>query len=208
MILTTYSGTSLFQFTHPGRGATLCRYALAVYVSCFNSRTPGGVRLGHTHRHAEDLPVSIHAPREGCDYTHHASALAPGRFNSRTPGGVRLTTSPSSMRLCPFQFTHPGRGATGSKRSGWFVTMFQFTHPGRGATLEPTQDRLIDLFQFTHPGRGATIEEYPPGSSLSVSIHAPREGCDSIVDTPWGAVNCFNSRTPGGVRRRTSGGVK
>ena len=36
------------------------------------------------------LNVSIHAPREGCDASY-ASARYLGRcFNSRTPGGVRL----------------------------------------------------------------------------------------------------------------------
>ena len=35
---------TLFQFTHPGRGATaLVLYRLAMPL-CFNSRTPGGVR--------------------------------------------------------------------------------------------------------------------------------------------------------------------
>ena len=33
-------------------------------------------------------------------------------------------------------------------------------------------------FQFTHPGRGATLPSGRRGSSRSVSIHAPREGCD------------------------------
>ena len=80
---------TLFQFTHPGRGATirlLLRLALTV---CFNSRTPGGVR-------------PIVKPLQPTEF----------RFNSRTPGGVRrhfwiLVSSPSM-----FQFTHPGRGAT------------------------------------------------------------------------------------------------
>ena len=56
-----------FQFTHPGRGATrlLPQGSLAT-------------------------PVSIHAPREGCDFV----------FNN------------AKVFLGVFQFTHPGRGAT------------------------------------------------------------------------------------------------
>ena len=33
---------------------------------------------------------------------------------------------------------------------------FQFTHPGRGATREEAVEALRQMFQFTHPGRGAT----------------------------------------------------
>ena len=39
-----------------------------------------------------------------------------------------------SLMSCKFQFTHPGRGATGRAESSPLSTMFQFTHPGRGAT--------------------------------------------------------------------------
>ena len=33
-----------------------------------------------------------------------------------------------------------------------------------------------------------------------VSIHAPREGCDVKQVVAQGIQQCFNSRTPGGVR--------
>ena len=79
----------MFQFTHPGRGATT------------------------QYRQKEsDVFVSIHAPREGCDHEGASDVVKldkfqfthPGRgatcttekfilnsegFNSRTPGGVR-----------------------------------------------------------------------------------------------------------------------
>ena len=35
----------LFQFTHPGRGATSAAMTRSVSSESFNSRTPGGVRL-------------------------------------------------------------------------------------------------------------------------------------------------------------------
>ena len=83
---------SRFQFTHPGRGAT---YECLVTL--------------------RDYQVSIHAPREGCDFvsnfteglgdlfqfTHPGRGAtvsselklsASQRFNSRTPGGVRRAT--------------------------------------------------------------------------------------------------------------------
>ena len=55
-----------FQFTHPGRGATNLPSLREWIRACFNSRTPGGVRLTLIR----------------CNY-----AIA--CFNSRTPGGVR-----------------------------------------------------------------------------------------------------------------------
>ena len=40
----------------------------------------------------------------------------------------------------------------------------------------------------------------------SVSIHAPREGCDGTLIQRVAKIRRFNSRTPGGVRRRHPGG--
>ena len=58
------------------------------------------------------------------------------------------------------------------------------------------------LFQFTHPGRGATVSRLTdPSLSPAVSIHAPREGCDTGMDYRTSAIQSFNSRTPGGVRQ-------
>ena len=146
------------------------------------------------------------------------------RFNSRTPGGVRLKRGTEQAGSNTFQFTHPGRGATPSyllvlivytvsihaPREGCDVPdsdysgvgMFQFTHPGRGATK--TCDNALtaeSVFQFTHPGRGATWPKCPRTPLARVSIHAPREGCDTIFWQKLTNVRSFNSRTPGGVRR-------
>ena len=80
-----------------------------------------------------------------------------------------------------FQFTHPGRGATEFHRSMLIRGGFQFTHPGRGATISEQEEMIIRLFQFTHPGRGATQALGKVHKEVEVSIHAPREGCDSLV---------------------------
>ena len=80
----------LFQSTHPARGATVCRRATMDVFTCFNPRTPRGVRPRRSAKPSWPLPfqsthpargateigfddftyafyVSIHAPREGCD---------------------------------------------------------------------------------------------------------------------------------------------
>ena len=56
----------LFQFTHPGRGATKIVNAISFA-----------------------LWVSIHPPREGCDPFSVSAVVTTSGFNSRTPGGVR-----------------------------------------------------------------------------------------------------------------------
>ena len=124
--------------------------------------------------------VSIHAPREGCDY----------RFN------------PFRLLAYQFQFTHPGRGATIKAQSiSDLSTRFNSRTPG-GVRLNRERISTMRLrFQFTHPGRGATDEESGITAIINVSIHAPREGCDSSPIVITLALVCFNSRTPGGVRR-------
>ena len=63
----------MFQFTHPVRGATIVLVACSWVVSCFNSRTPCGVRrLAQTRSWHTNTEVSIHAPRAGCDGDVHS----------------------------------------------------------------------------------------------------------------------------------------
>ena len=158
--------------------------------SSFNSRTPGGVRRLDSSSVLVSLLVSIHAPREGCDSARQTQWRCGWCFNSRTPGGVRLLSLLRLTLTDLFQFTHPGRGATSleilSCHRHW---TFQFTHPGRGATLVYTPANLVGFtFQFTHPGRGATLLSLRQNTLSYVSIHAPREGCDSVVQSCvlWG----------------------
>ena len=107
-----------FQFTHPGKGATvikaLSNSAIVVSIHApwegcdsktnntevttysFNSRTLGRVRRGKESEWLGVIEVSIHAPWEGCDPS--PSYLYPHVtcFNSRTLGRVRLTLSTTS----------------------------------------------------------------------------------------------------------------
>ena len=103
----------VFQFTHPGRGATATA-SDDYYFAWFQFTHPGrGATSIFPDGDAKNITVSIHAPREGCDVT---SAID------------RAMTD-------KFQFTHPGRGATSSIIGlSCSSSLFQFTHPGRGAT--------------------------------------------------------------------------
>ena len=88
-------------------------------------------------------------------------------------------------------------------------TEFQFTHPGKGATPRASSAFSLDTFQFTHPGKGATQSWICSCNLVSVSIHAPWEGCDVVRPTKSCYLFGFNSRTLGRVRRKdaTDGSV-
>ena len=149
----------MFQFTHPGRGATHLRsssYDKSV-VSIHAPRE--GCDKHYANYSTKQTNVSIHAPREGCDCNCPRSGQRTASFNSRTPGGVRQFPDQARASWRRFQFTHPGRGATRSLTTDAYrSSAFQFTHPGRGATNVVRPKLLISLrFQFTHPGRGATV---------------------------------------------------
>ena len=171
-------------------------------TSCFNSRTPGGVRLFFIVASAHYVLVSIHAPREGCDrkgldriYHEYVSIHAPregcdyqspygdfrtGSFNSRTPGGVRPHDAYDRPTRPKFQFTHPGRGATNNNSNDNNNGTVSIHAPREGC------DKRVGAFIVV---------------TLIVSIHAPREGCDASVSEMERVRMCLNSRTPGGVRR-------
>ena len=174
----------MFQFTHPGKGATLP----PLLFQRKNS-------------------VSIHAPWEGCDYLFNVECINSTSFNSRTLGRVRLLRIWGRLSIKSFNSRTLGRVRLYTQRSGernqgvsihapWegcdlvpprFVLgdqVFQFTHPGKGATRYASlQCYRACVFQFTHPGKGATLTKHKRYYPLRVSIHAPWEGCDSVVQS-------------------------
>ena len=110
-----------FQSTHPARGATGVRVPGAArrhnfnprtprgvrlrlmdnLLTCwnFNPRTPRGVRLTAAATIAASSSISIHAPREGCDYWESSRDAPACDFNPRTPRGVRQQTLPKSREF-------------------------------------------------------------------------------------------------------------
>ena len=100
-------------------------------------------------------------------------------FNSRTPGGVRHRRRPHGETGAKFQFTHPGRGATG-----------YHIH---------TQQQCRRFNSRTPGGVRPSLQAYAVRGNV-VSIHAPREGCDRSAEVRIASCLRFNSRTPGGVR--------
>ena len=74
---------------------------------------------------------------------------------------------------------------------------FQFTHPGKGATGLQTVEATETEFQFTHPGKGATVARDPQATASNVSIHAPWEGCDNSGDGHYCEKHGFQFTHPG-----------
>ena len=73
------------------RGVRLADFFRPSTSRSFNSRTPRGVRRALHIRTWWLRPVSIHAPRVGCDSKRSKPSPKYARcFNSRTPRGVRL----------------------------------------------------------------------------------------------------------------------
>ena len=126
--------------------------------------------------------VSIHAPREGCDATNANTDATKASFNSRTPGGVRHQAGKSQQTeiesfnsRTPGGVRHPEVGVSKYQAFG-----FNSRTPGG---VRPDIIRQVEggtKFQFTHPGRGATSLHFNNQCITIVSIHAPREGCDTL----------------------------
>ena len=145
------------------------------FTTNFNPRTPRGVRPRPAVRRDSYPRISIHAPRVGCD------ALTPPRlsrflnFNPRTPRGVRQR----HRRL---------RGR---------CTLYFNPRTPRGVRPRAGMERLYGKeFQSTHPAWGATGRRQAALKRLSISIHAPRVGCDSKLNGAFWTRALFQSTHP------------
>ena len=141
----------------------------------------------YRERKDHKLDISIHAPREGCDPTRPHTPPVPHRFQSTHPvrGATRLVASDPYVDII-FQSTHPVRGATFAQLSITdALSPFQSTHPVRGATLSlPTPRRNVSI-SIHAPREGCDIPSLDELLAQIISIHAPREGCD-LMQQVWG----------------------
>ena len=141
----------------------------------------GGVDAQH---HA----VSIHAPREGCDF-----AIPLRQVHSR----VSIHAPREGCDGASTVFSPP-------------TSKFQSTHPVRGATLLPQTHAGILTVSIHAPREGCDDEFVQSRGGHSVSIHAPREGCDPRDGPVVGRGTVFQSthpvrgatHTPGPARSR------
>ena len=193
-----------FQFTHPGRGATVSSPSPSSLTECFNSRTPGGVRprLGLLIVHFR--PVSIHAPREGCDAKIVYSRATLISFNSRTPGGVRLPIGRAEYLALRVSIHAPREGCDSCPLLSlpWRAffnpsSSFNSRTPG-GVRLFGWRVGATVLYVSIHaPREGCDPFGGRPRLFWPVSIHAPREGCDPKRERSLTACRGFQFTHPG-----------
>ena len=160
-------------------GATQTVHPPPYRSSCFNSRTPCGVRHLDQHNPLYGRYVSIHAPHVGCDMAAKRMIGDSTKFQFTHPvwGATKRSSWMFRNTVVSIHAPRVGRDrdslARGS-RSGSFnsrspygarslrVTahstnvLFQFTHPMWGATERLLRVGGKYVFQFTHPMWGAT----------------------------------------------------
>ena len=171
----------MFQFTHPGKGATSLTASASARFFCFNSRTLGRVRPvcrstapndQDVSIHApwegcdkedrgvvkDELTVSIHAPWEGCDGSRHYLGNINLCFNSRTLGRVRREHHKPSYLPCSFNSRTLGRvRLIGLSHAQRYIKV-SIHAPWEGCDGYISRRTPISpRFQFTHPGKGATV---------------------------------------------------
>ena len=169
--------------------------------------------------------IPIHAPREGCDPGGRACTGLLTDFNPRTPRGVRRPGAGRLHHQMPISIHAPREGCDGIGVPAGHDPLLHFNpRTPRGVRLGPQMILTRPpVFQSTHPARGATAPLLPPKQSPTpISIHAPREGCDTgrAAGMPQHAISIhapregcdkqggfsistgenFNPRTPRGVR--------
>ena len=170
----------MFQFTHPGKGATryFCTSSslrdVSIHapwegcdalplpssrsISRFNSRTLGRVRRRHPARGVSAEEVSIHAPWEGCDEdvdfcfngVQSVSIHAPWEGCDRSRGAAEVATPSFNSRTL-------GRVRRLRRRRADEADGVSIHAPWEGCDARFGVFALeTGLFQFTHPGKGAT----------------------------------------------------
>ena len=155
-----------FQSTHPVWGATRTQETRFARSQNFNPRTPCGVRRVGSCVSALPHPISIHAPRVGCDFDNPGYPGGGEYFNPRTPCGVRHAGRGSRPGPERFQSTHPVWGATFDQVGAWQGLVISIHAPRVGCDQWAT----------------AALQRWK-----GISIHAPRVGCDrrSYAPTPF-----------------------
>ena len=171
---------TLFQSTHPVRGATRMWTDLpdwmdisihAPRAGCdwpwttlpaplppyFNPRTPCGVRQGVRQMEQKQVKISIHAPRAGCDAAAFVQTLLEKEISIHAPrAGCDSNWRYEVVRVGYFNPRTPCG-----------------VRPWGKSPVHPS-----NRFQSTHPVRGATLNDAPAVFGFRISIHAPRAGCD------------------------------
>ena len=176
----TINVTDVFQFTHPGKGATKV-VSVAAIDHTFQFTHPGKGATEEERPKEDERNVSIHAPWEGCDALASALRACEPCFNSRTLGRVRQEGGASGYTSFKFQFTHPGKGATCRGSLFRKSTDVSIHAPWEGCDSISRLFPPIPRVSIHAPWEGCDIKDFDQSRTLDVSIHAPWEGCDAAA---------------------------
>ena len=145
----------------------------------FNSRTPCGVRLNQYAILFDLDTFQFTHPVRGATGSNVLLAIFLYSFNSRTPCGVRPFLQTKSMKQVRVSIHAPRAGCDCSgERNPQPLQSFNSRTPCGVRLMLSLRFGVKLMFQFTHPVRGATEIERILSEYDSVSIHAPRAGCD------------------------------
>ena len=130
--------------------------------------------------------ISIHAPREGSDSLRCPFYLAKAQFLSTLPARGATQFPVHSLVLHHISIHAPREGSDSCDR----VTppnsdSFLSTLPARGATSTglSTNTRLSDFYPRSPRGE-RPLAAWAETTEPTISIHAPREGSDELVQAP------------------------
>ena len=151
----------------------------------FNPRSPRGERRYIPSIVKISIPhFNPRSPRGERRAIMPPTAEKSRNFNPRSPRGERRANGGKIETLHEFQSTLPARGATSTVI--FFVIFILYFNPrsprGERRVLPPPVKVDLLTFQSTLPARGATALSVQYRKRLYISIHAPREGSDAILE--------------------------
>ena len=170
----------MFQFTHPGKGATPKARKFNREIQRFNSRTLGRVRPASSSTISSYLTFQFTHPGKGATRWRRGDSQAPAVSIHAPWEGCDCTPITACSKSWEFQFTHPGKGATVplslSHVPPW---CFNSRTLGRVRPVPKSSEGTTPVFQFTHPGKGATARQLQrvvsPGSFNSRTLGRVRQ---------------------------------
>ena len=172
-------------------------------VRHFNPRAPRGARLGtRLPPRYSGRYFNPRAPRGARPTAMGSTVTLSFNFNPRAPRGARLY-GPEERGVSAFQSTRPARGATLPQSGGDAQQQYFNPRAPRGARLcwACMEKRKANIsIHAPREGRDLMLERF--GIWVEISIHAPREGRDKYPGwTRENMIYNFNPRAPRGARQ-------
>ena len=167
-----------FQSTHPVRGATWPGSCKGAVQSYFNPRTPCGVRQ-----------------------LRYKTQTLQSYFNPRTPCGVRPIGGGVVALSVAISIHAPRAGCDAPGSLSHFLA--PDFNPRTPCGVRRHCDAVRRAAQYFNPRTPCGVRRCrtkPVAAPETISIHAPRAGCDINSSPNIGQTVNFNPRTPCGVR--------